>query len=338
MGRRLVDAVRRRVRRWWLQVIVLSLAGTADRSTGDLAGIDLDPARQSGLRPVDPDVGRMARRRRSSPGRSTRLSSRSLALLALIGLARRFTRTWFVPASIGAAVLVVGLSFAYPVVIEPAFNEFTPLSDGPLRTDLLELAERERRQGVRRPGRRCVATHDGVQRVRLRLRRQQADRHLRQPARLGDRPRGGTDRRSRARPCEHRRRAGRHRRGCGGGCARRRRAVPRAATRVAAATGRAPDRWAIRRSCRSLLGLVVIVGFSGVADPERPEPPGRGPRRRALARPDRGPGHVHRDPAAAGDHQPLASRAQPDPELLVQQPPADAGSDRDGAGLGAAAR
>jgi STE24 endopeptidase len=64
----------------------------------------------------------------------------SVVLLGLIALARRFTRTWFVPASAAAAVLVLGLSFAYPVAIEPVFNKFTPLADGPLRTKLLELA------------------------------------------------------------------------------------------------------------------------------------------------------------------------------------------------------
>jgi STE24 endopeptidase len=34
-------------------------------------------------------------------------------------------------------------SFVYPVLVEPAFNRFTPLRDGPLRTDILRLADRE---------------------------------------------------------------------------------------------------------------------------------------------------------------------------------------------------
>jgi STE24 endopeptidase len=33
------------------------------------------------------------------------------------------------------------LSFAYPVVVEPLFNRFTPLADGPLRTEILALAK-----------------------------------------------------------------------------------------------------------------------------------------------------------------------------------------------------
>ncbi len=35
-------------------------------------------------------------------------------------------------------------SFVYPVVFEPIFNDFTPMRPGPLRTELLELAERDR--------------------------------------------------------------------------------------------------------------------------------------------------------------------------------------------------
>ncbi|HWG93911.1 MAG TPA: M48 family metalloprotease, partial [Mycobacteriales bacterium] len=41
------------------------------------------------------------------------------------------------------AGLVVVVSFAYPLVVEPVFNRFTPLAAGPLRDDLLALAERE---------------------------------------------------------------------------------------------------------------------------------------------------------------------------------------------------
>jgi STE24 endopeptidase len=65
----------------------------------------------------------------------------ALGLLALVALARRAPRTWWAWAAGGAAALVVVGSFLYPVVIEPAFNSFTPLAAGQLRTDLLELAE-----------------------------------------------------------------------------------------------------------------------------------------------------------------------------------------------------
>lgn len=65
------------------------------------------------------------------------------ALLVLVALARRLPNTWWIPASVGAAVLVVILSFAYPVVFEPIFNRFTPMADGPLRTSLLDLAAKD---------------------------------------------------------------------------------------------------------------------------------------------------------------------------------------------------
>jgi STE24 endopeptidase len=66
-----------------------------------------------------------------------------VVLLALVGLARAMPRWWWVPAATGAAVLVVVVSFLYPLVVEPVFNRFTPMSDGPLRTSLLQLAEKD---------------------------------------------------------------------------------------------------------------------------------------------------------------------------------------------------
>lgn len=66
----------------------------------------------------------------------------ALALLALVWLARRASRAWWALASAGAAVLVLVGSFLWPVVIEPAFNSFTPMAAGPLRSDLLALAEK----------------------------------------------------------------------------------------------------------------------------------------------------------------------------------------------------
>ncbi|HET7326331.1 MAG TPA: M48 family metallopeptidase [Nocardioidaceae bacterium] len=74
-------------------------------------------------------------------GISTLLTS--LGLMVLWWLGRRLPRWWFVPTSLGAIVLTFGLSFAYPVVIEPVFNDFEPMRPGELRTSLLELAERD---------------------------------------------------------------------------------------------------------------------------------------------------------------------------------------------------
>jgi STE24 endopeptidase len=66
----------------------------------------------------------------------------ALGLLVLLALARRAPRSWWVWAAAGAATLVVAGSFLWPVLLEPAFNRFTPLPAGHLRTELLQLADR----------------------------------------------------------------------------------------------------------------------------------------------------------------------------------------------------
>jgi STE24 endopeptidase len=66
----------------------------------------------------------------------------ALGLLALVWLARRAPRTWWAWGALGAAALVVVGSFLWPVAVEPAFNSFQSLPAGQLRSDLLELADR----------------------------------------------------------------------------------------------------------------------------------------------------------------------------------------------------
>jgi STE24 endopeptidase len=63
-----------------------------------------------------------------------------LGVVLLVGLARLWPRWWFVPASLGAAGLVFVMSYVYPVVVEPVFNDFAPMEPGELRTSLVELA------------------------------------------------------------------------------------------------------------------------------------------------------------------------------------------------------
>jgi STE24 endopeptidase len=67
----------------------------------------------------------------------------SLVVLVLIGCARRWARGWPAVAGLVLASLALVGSFVYPVLVEPLFNSFEPLSDGPLRTDVLALADRE---------------------------------------------------------------------------------------------------------------------------------------------------------------------------------------------------
>ena len=60
----------------------------------------------------------------------------------LMGLVRRFPRSWF---GLGAAAIVLFSAvfvFFSPVLIDPLFNRFEPLPQGPLRSEVLELAER----------------------------------------------------------------------------------------------------------------------------------------------------------------------------------------------------
>ncbi len=67
----------------------------------------------------------------------------TLVVLLLVTCARRWPRRWFLPAGLGAALLVVLGSFVTPVVVEPLFNHFTPMPPGPERTALVQLARSE---------------------------------------------------------------------------------------------------------------------------------------------------------------------------------------------------
>jgi Zn-dependent protease with chaperone function len=76
-------------------------------------------------------------------GQVVTIVAMSLLAVVLIGCARRWRRAW--PAVAGGllGVLVLAASFVYPIVVEPVFNDFTPLPEGSLRTDILALADRE---------------------------------------------------------------------------------------------------------------------------------------------------------------------------------------------------
>lgn len=65
-----------------------------------------------------------------------------LMLVVLVALARK-VRRWWIPAAVGAFALTVVASFVYPVLFEPLFNDFRSMPQGPLRTNLLAMAERD---------------------------------------------------------------------------------------------------------------------------------------------------------------------------------------------------
>lgn len=69
------------------------------------------------------------------------LTGIGLALLVLC--ARIFGQRWWVAGGAGAALFVIVLSFGYPLVVEPIFNKFTPMSASPLREELMAMAARD---------------------------------------------------------------------------------------------------------------------------------------------------------------------------------------------------
>lgn len=141
VGRMLVTSVRRKVRRWWLQVVALVTLVEVIRLVVALPTDAWGEAvfRSYGLSTQSWPSWALDQLK----SLAITLVLTSLGLVLLVGLARRFSRTWFLPAAAGAGALVVALSFAYPIVIEPVFNKFTPLPDGPLRTQILALAHRD---------------------------------------------------------------------------------------------------------------------------------------------------------------------------------------------------
>jgi STE24 endopeptidase len=140
-GRFLVVAVRRRIRRWEFQVVGLAVVILGVQRLATLPGAIWSErvARAYGLSTRNWASWTLDVVKAWGLG----VLITSVVLLLLVGLARRFTRSWFLAAAVGAAALVVGGSFAYPVVIEPAFSRFTSLSPGPLRDSLLAMAQRD---------------------------------------------------------------------------------------------------------------------------------------------------------------------------------------------------
>jgi STE24 endopeptidase len=68
----------------------------------------------------------------------------AVALLGFYAITRYAPRWWWAYGAAGAALLVVLLSFIFPVLVEPVFNKFTPMPDSPLRTELMAMAARDR--------------------------------------------------------------------------------------------------------------------------------------------------------------------------------------------------
>lgn len=63
-----------------------------------------------------------------------------LAVLTVVVLARALPRWWPAVVATAGAVLVVVLSLLYPVLVEPALAELVPLEQGPVRSQVEQLA------------------------------------------------------------------------------------------------------------------------------------------------------------------------------------------------------
>ncbi len=59
---------------------------------------------------------------------------------AAVTITRRYPRDWWAPAAAGSVLFGGVLAALAPVVLDPVFNDFTPLPEGETRSDVLELA------------------------------------------------------------------------------------------------------------------------------------------------------------------------------------------------------
>ena len=57
-----------------------------------------------------------------------------------VAVTRRYPNRWWLPASAGSVLFGTALAALAPVVLDPMFNDFTPLPEGETRSDVLELA------------------------------------------------------------------------------------------------------------------------------------------------------------------------------------------------------
>ena len=139
LGPRLYDAIR--IRRWYVAVplLVLGLGLLTSLITVPTDVMAERVTRKYGLSVQD--WGLWTRDRAVN----WLLMSLGLAVIALvlIGLAKRWRSAWWLPAAIAAAVLVLGVSFAYPVLVEPRFNHFTSMPAGALRDEFMQLAAQD---------------------------------------------------------------------------------------------------------------------------------------------------------------------------------------------------
>lgn len=137
-GRRLVGRVRGP---WWWRVLVVVVAVRVlcRLATLPFAVSSRQRARSYGLSNQSwPGYARDL-----AVGEVVLVIGTALAVLVLVGAARRWPRTWPAVAGSVLAGLVLLTTFLYPLLVEPLFNRFTPLPDAELRSSILRLAASE---------------------------------------------------------------------------------------------------------------------------------------------------------------------------------------------------
>ena len=281
--------------------------------------------------PLSRDLAPAARSRSgSSPspgaaGRSTWLKAAAIEAVlaagggrAAVAVTRRYPRGWWLPAAGGSVGVRRACSAALaPVVLDPIFNDFTPLPEGETRSDVLALAAAA---GVEvgevysvDASRRTTAANAYVTGLgptkRVVLFDTLLDRYSRDEVRLVVAHELGP----RAPPRRAARRAVRGARRAGGR-ARGPAAELGAVARARHAPARCPrSRWRRRSSAAPL-----------AADRQPAVAGDRAPRRRVLARADRGAASVHL--VRARDR--AAERRRPRPAALAHRAAGDAPADR----------
>ena len=138
LGTRLVDRVRGP---WWWRVVVavVALAVVGRLATLPFSIVLRRRALEFGLTSQAWDAYAVDLAKNLAVG----VVATSIALVVLVGVARRWPRAWPAAAGVLLAGLVMLGSFVYPLLVEPLFNDFESLPDGPLRTQVLALADQE---------------------------------------------------------------------------------------------------------------------------------------------------------------------------------------------------
>ena len=142
-GARLVDAVARPFGGHWLAAAVLG--GLAVLLAGQLVTLPLAAWRHTvlvrhGLATQGWDGWAVDLLK----GYAVTVLLGAVTLAGFFTVTRLFPRWWWAVGAAGAAGLVGLLSFGFPVLVEPIFHRFTPMEPGPLRNELIAMAQRDR--------------------------------------------------------------------------------------------------------------------------------------------------------------------------------------------------